>query len=267
MGSKAVLALTALAGVLGVIAAPSAASLPSLGPDEHALYGPYAEVWRVPSQRREIALTFDDGPFPFYTPMLLHALDLEHASATFFVVGRSAQEFPELVERIVASGDEIGNHTFNHYHMTRLTNGEIAYQIVAAGQLLERFTGHRLALFRPPFGRYDRRVVYIAHALGYQTIFWSDIPGDTEKDVSPESIAARAVAQATPGGIILLHSGHDATIDAVPIIIARLRSQGYEFVTVGRLLSGPTQADTINRMRSRTPEEPATLPPRKSPKR
>ncbi|MDQ2817728.1 MAG: polysaccharide deacetylase family protein [Candidatus Eremiobacteraeota bacterium] len=201
-------------------------------------HGPYGEIWRVPTDRREIALTFDDGPFPFFTPLLLHSLESARAPATFFVVGRSAQEFPELVERIVASGGEIGNHTFNHYHLTRLSNGDIAYQIGADGQLLEQLTRRRPVLFRPPFGRYDRRVAYIAHAMGYVTVLWSDIPGDTEKDATAQSIAARAVGQASPGGIILLHSGQYATIQAVPAIVARLRAQGYRFVTVSRLISG-----------------------------
>ena len=79
-----------------------------------AAYGQYDEVWRVHTQRKDIALTFDDGPYPFYTPLLLHVLGRSQVHATFFLVGRSAQEFPELVSRIVASGDELGNHTFNH---------------------------------------------------------------------------------------------------------------------------------------------------------
>ena len=213
-----------------------AAGAQSARPDSHPSYGPLGEVWRVPMQRREIALTFDDGPFPFYTPLLLHVLDQTHVHGTFFVVGRSAQEFPQLVERIVASGDEIGNHTFNHYKLTALSNGDVAYQIAASGLLLERFTGHPLTLFRPPHGRYDHRVVYLAHEMGYQTIFWNDMPGDVE-DISTATEVARAVRAATPGGIVLLHSGQYKTIEALPAIIGQLRERGYTFVTVGQLLA------------------------------
>src|SRR5579864_4759667 len=102
-------------------------------------FGQYGEVWRVPMRKREIALTFDDGPYPFYTPLLLHVLDRSRVPATFFIVGRSAQEFPELVDRIVASGDEIGNHTFNHYTLTQLNEGQIASQITLDGEFLEPF--------------------------------------------------------------------------------------------------------------------------------
>ncbi len=200
-------------------------------------YGAYGEVWHVPTKRREIALTFDDGPFPFYTPLLLHVLEADRVPATFFVVGRSAQEFPQLVERIVAAGDEIGNHTFNHYKLTKLNDAQIYYQIGADEEILEKFTSHPLTLFRPPHGRYDRRVVSIAREMGYHTIFWSDMPGDVEDSATSDLIAARTVAQATPGGIILLHSGQYKTIEALPAIIGRLRGQGYMFVTVGRLLT------------------------------
>lgn len=205
-------------------------------PRAHGDYGPYGEVWRVPMRRREIALTFDDGPYPFYTPLLLHILNRSGVHATFFIVGRSAQEFPQLVERIVASGDEIGNHTFNHYKLTQLTDDQIAYQIAADDHLLEQFTGgRRLTLFRPPHGRYDRRVVSIAHELGYRTIFWNDSPQDT-KTIAPEVEVKRVLDGATPGGIVLMHSGQYRTIVALPEIIDQLRARGYTLVTVGQLL-------------------------------
>lgn len=194
------------------------------------------EVWRVPMQEREIALTFDDGPYPFYTPLLLHELERSHVAATFFVVGRSAQEFPELVREIVEDGNEIGNHTFNHYKLTKLTAAQIADQIALDGQFLAPFAGHPITLFRPPHGRYDHRVVAIAHAMGYETVFWNDSPEDT-KNILPSLIVSRVVSHATPGGIVLLHNGQYKTIEALPVIIERLRAEGYRFVTVSQLLA------------------------------
>src|SRR5579864_6797266 len=129
--------------------------------DDSLLYGPYGQVWRVPMQRREIALTFDDGPYPFYTPLLLHVLERSNVPATFFIVGRSAQEFPELMQRIVAGGNEIGDHTFNHYTLTQLSDSQIAYQIAAGGNFLQQFTSQPVTLFRPPHGRYNQHVVAI----------------------------------------------------------------------------------------------------------
>jgi peptidoglycan/xylan/chitin deacetylase (PgdA/CDA1 family) len=197
--------------------------------------GVLGEVWRVPMYRKEIALTFDDGPYPFYTPLLLHELERSRAPATFFLVGRSSQEFPELVEDIVADGDEIGNHTFNHYRLTRLSDDDIARQISMDGEILAPYAGDPITLFRPPYGRYDHRVVALAHSMGYHTIFWNDSPEDT-KPVSPALIVERVLAQATPGGIVLLHNGQYKTIEALPVIIDRLRARGYTFVTVTRLL-------------------------------
>ncbi len=193
------------------------------------------KIWRVHTARKEIALTFDDGPYPFYTPVLLHVLNRSHVPATFFIVGRSAQEFPELVTRIVDAGDEVGNHTFNHYTLTALSDAQIAYQIAAGGAFLEQFTGKPLSLFRPPHGHCNAHILAIARALGYRTILWSDAANDV-KDIPPDVIARRVEAEASPGGIILLHSGQYRTIVALPRIIDRLRAQGYTFVTVSKLL-------------------------------
>jgi peptidoglycan/xylan/chitin deacetylase (PgdA/CDA1 family) len=208
-------------------------------------------IWRVHTQRKDIALTFDDGPYPFYTPLLLHVLERSRVPATFFIVGRSAQEFPELVSRIVDSGDEIGNHTFNHYTLTALTDADIATQIQRDGALLEQFTGRPLTLFRPPHGRVNRHVVNIASDLGYRTILWSAAANDV-KDVPPELIVARIMGEASPGGIILLHSGQFRTIEALPQIIDGLRAQGYTFVTMSKLLddsdtSGPDIEQFVKR--------------------
>jgi peptidoglycan/xylan/chitin deacetylase (PgdA/CDA1 family) len=207
--------------------------------------GPLGEVWRVPMRRKEIALTFDDGPYPFYTDLLLHELERSHVVATFFLVGRSSQEFPELVNHIVADGDEVGDHTFNHYKLTKLSGPQIAAQISEDASLLEPFVGAPLKLFRPPHGSFDHRVVALAHAMGYDTIFWSDSPEDT-KDISPALVVKRTLDQASPGGIILMHNGQYRTIEALPIIIDRLRSEGYTFVTVTRLLEDGRRYDGLN---------------------
>ena len=219
-------------------AATAAALSMPLAPERHLEphgLGILGEVWRVPMERREIALTFDDGPYPFYTPLLLHELERSRVPATFFLVGRSCQEFPELVEDIVSDGDEIGNHTFNHYKLTHLSESAIEQQIALDGKELAPFSHEPITLFRPPHGRYDHRVVALAHAMGYSTIFWNDSPEDT-KDVSPALITRRVLAQATPGGIVLLHSGQYRTVEALPVIIDRLRSEGYRFVTVSQLM-------------------------------
>lgn len=201
---------------------------------------PDGRIWFVPMQRKEIALTFDDGPYPFYTPLLLHQLDSERAPATFFLVGRTMQEYPQLVERIIASGDELGNHTFNHFTLTTLGSDAIEDQIASCGALIERYTGGAPALFRPPHGHYDARVIDIARKLGYRTILWNDAPDDAKAnsvEVPVALIVQRVLVHAKPGGIVLLHSGQYNTIVALAQIIPQLRAQGYSFVTVSQLLA------------------------------
>lgn len=202
----------------------------------HSYVGADDRVWLVHTQRKLIALTFDDGPYPFYTPLLLHVLDRSHVHATFFCVGRSAQEFPDLMDRIIESGDDVGNHTFNHIKLSGLSATQIADQLIEADAILASFVGHRIDLFRPPHGRYDRRVIEVATAMGYRTILWSDSPEDY-KDISPTVEVERVMQQARPGAIVLLHSGQFRTIEALPVIIDRLRAQGYTFVTVDELLA------------------------------
>jgi len=211
----------------------------------HAGMAPDGRVWYVPMHRREIALTFDDGPYPFYTPLLLHQLAMEEATpATFFLVGRTVQEYPQLVERILSAGNEVGNHTYNHYSLTSLSDEEIQDQILDCGTLLTQYTGSQPTLFRPPHGRYDARVVEIARQLGYRTILWNDAPDDAPKDNSElpvPLIVERVLEQAKPGGIILLHSGQFNTIEAIPQIVDTLQTQGYRFVTVSQLLADQEQ--------------------------
>ncbi len=238
LAAAAAFALLALAMFLPAAASSIAkrTAAPESSGTLHEYVGVGDEIWRVHTQRRLIALTFDDGPYPFYTPLLLHVLERSHVPATFFCVGRSAQEFPDLMDRIIESGGDIGNHTFNHFKLNGLSDTQIANQIIEAGAVLTAFVGHRIDLFRPPHGRYDKRVLEIASAMGYRTIFWSDSPEDT-KDISPALEVARVMGQARPGGIVLLHSGQYRTIEALPVIIDRLRAQGYTFVTVDQLLA------------------------------
>lgn len=230
------------AGVAAAAPAATVASegLPVVGESPHSGIGADGRVWFVPMQRKEIALTFDDGPYPFYTPLLLHQLESENVPATFFLVGRTVQEYPQLVERIVASGSEIGNHTFNHISLTGLSPEEIQDQIADCGTILEQYTGSQPTLFRPPHGRYDTRVVEVARALGYRTILWNDAPDDAPAnnvEVPVPVIVQRVVEQAKPGGIVLLHNGQYNTALALPAIIEQLRDDGYSFVTVSQLLT------------------------------
>lgn len=193
-----------------------------------------------------IALTFDDGPYPVDTPLLLDALTELHVPATFFLIGRDGEQYPELVRRIAARGDEIADHTLTHPDLDALGDAAVRREIADGATVLGRFVADPAlrTMVRPPHGRYREATLRVAQSAGYSTVLWNDDPGDW-RDVSAESLRQHILAHATAPEIVLLHSGRRATIDLLPEIVARFRSAGYTFVTVGALLSRVTP-DQLN---------------------
>jgi peptidoglycan-N-acetylglucosamine deacetylase len=184
---------------------------------------------------RWLALTFDDGPHPEYTPRILAVLKQFRVPATFFVVGEMAERYPELVRAEVAAGHSVGNHTYHHVSLPKIPEEFVETEIQACGEVLQAITGRRPVLFRPPGGDYNDPVAGTAEALGYTIVLWTDDPGDF---ASPGTavIERRTGAAASRGGILLLHDGVQETIDALPAILTRLQRAGYEFVTVDQML-------------------------------
>jgi peptidoglycan-N-acetylglucosamine deacetylase len=185
---------------------------------------------------RVVALTFDDGPNPDATPAILDALAARGAKATFFVLGRHAERWPDLVKRIADEGHSIGNHGYFHrklhfksprYVRDDLTRGTLA--IVEAG-------GGDPRLFRAPHGFRSPWVTWIARSLGQQTVGWSLGVWDSDRP-GVDAIAERTVGGTRPGSILLLHDGDGydpsgdrmQTAHAVPLIVERLLAQGYRF--------------------------------------
>lgn len=207
-------------------------------------------VQRVGGHRRQVALTFDDGPDPRWTPKLLDILKREHVPATFFVTGASALGEGPLLRRIIAQGSELGNHSTTHADMSRQSRHAVQLELNATERLVEAYTGRTMRLFRPPFlgdADPDRRdelhASRIAADMGYLTVGLNVDPLDW-KAPGVDAIVARAVSQVEagtakrPAQVILLHdSGGDRnqTIAALPLIIRALRARGYTFVTASRL--------------------------------
>jgi peptidoglycan/xylan/chitin deacetylase (PgdA/CDA1 family) len=186
---------------------------------------------------RLIALTFDDGPYPVETPLLLDELDDLHVRATFFLIGRDGQQYPELVRRIAAHGDEIADHTLTHPNLDGLDAAATKREIDEGARVLAAIVPDPAlrTLMRPPHGRYTLETLHTAQADGYDVVLWNDDPGDW-RAVSADVIAAHLFRFATAPEIVLLHSGRRATIDMLPRVVARFRAEGYTFVTVGELL-------------------------------
>ncbi|MBV8116681.1 MAG: polysaccharide deacetylase family protein [Candidatus Eremiobacteraeota bacterium] len=186
---------------------------------------------------RLIALTFDDGPYPVFTPMLLDVLRDARVPATFFLIGRDAQEWPEITRRIETEGNEVGDHTYSHPNLDEESDGDVRNEILQGGDVLWNLThdsGVR-TLFRPPHGRYTERTLQIAQSLGYSTVLWTDDSGDW-RTLTTQQIERHLLEHATAPEIVLLHSGKLATIEAMPTVIEHFERAGYRFVTVSELL-------------------------------
>jgi peptidoglycan/xylan/chitin deacetylase (PgdA/CDA1 family) len=184
-----------------------------------------------------IALTFDDGPYPVTTPLLLDELRDLHVPGTFFLIGRDAQQWPELAQRIEADGDEIADHTLTHPDLDRETPEQVRAEILGGRDALWAIApdpGIR-KYFRPPHGRFTLQTIQVAQSLGYDVVLWNDDAGDW-RTLTPAALARHLERHATAPEIVLLHSGKQATIDMLPEVVARFRAAGYTFVTVGTLL-------------------------------
>jgi len=196
-----------------------------------------------------IALTFDDGPYPVDTPLLLDTLADLHVHATFFLIGRDGEQYPALVRRIAAGGHEIADHTLTHPDLDRLDAAAVRSEIDAGASALSAIVPDpALRRFvRPPHGRYRLETLRAIAAAGYDTVLWNDDPGDW-RAIGPSAIEAHVLRFATAPEIVLLHSGRPATIAMLPAVVGRFRAAGYRFVTVGELLAH-VAPDIINHPR------------------
>lgn len=186
---------------------------------------------------RLIALTFDDGPYPVFTPMLLDVLHDLHVPATFFLIGQDAQQWPELTRRIETDGNEIADHTYTHPNLDQESADEVRREILTGGQTLWALSGDPATktLMRPPHGRYTEATLQVAQSLGYDVVLWTDDSGDWRTVTVPQ-LQRHLLMHATAPEIVLLHSGKLATIEALPYVVSRFKAAGYRFVTVGELL-------------------------------
>lgn len=187
-------------------------------------------------RKKRIAITFDDGPDPRFTPVILHILKAHHAKATFFIIGSSARRFPGMVSQISGDGHEIGNHTDTHPPADQITDREVS----KCDFTLWALTGLRPTLFRPPRGTLDDRLLEIAARTNHIIAMWS-WDTDTRDWSRPgyRTIVNHAVQNAHPGDIVLFHDGgghRKQTVRALPIVLERLSKEGYRFVTVSELL-------------------------------
>ena len=191
------------------------------------------------NQSKKIAITFDDGPHPRYTPEILDLLDEYGVKATFFVVGQNAAYYPELVKAEVDRGHEVGNHTFSHANLREVAYDGVCREISKTERLIYENTDFRARLLRPPEGIYSQAVCDAAADFDYTIVLWSIDTKDWAHNPS-EKIAEQILTEVRGGDIILFHDfiGKDSpTPAALRMIIPTLLAEGYRFVTVSELLS------------------------------
>jgi cellulose synthase/poly-beta-1,6-N-acetylglucosamine synthase-like glycosyltransferase/peptidoglycan/xylan/chitin deacetylase (PgdA/CDA1 family)/spore germination protein YaaH len=198
-----------------------------------------------------VALTFDDGPDPTWTPRILDELKAARVPATFFIIGENALTQQSLLERLVAEGHEVGNHTYTHPNLGRTSPGQTRLELNATQRLFQAFTGHSLRLFRAPFfgdaePTTTDEIIPVSEAqdLGYLSVGLHVDPGDWKRPgvgaiVQRTVDAVLASSQERSGQVVLLHDGggdRSQTVQALPAIISQLRVRGYRFVPVSGLI-------------------------------
>ncbi len=201
-------------------------------------------VYKGQNEEKKIALTFDDGPHPTYTPQILDILKEYDIPATFFVIGENVDRHPDLVSRAVAEGHEIGNHTQTH-PLKQLTDEQMEAEISACEATIAECIDCRPRLFRPPGGILSETVTALADMHRYRVILWSIDTRDWAH-TPVEEITENVLRHVDAGAIILMHDAIDApspTPQALRLLIPILIKRGYQFVTVSQLLGNIEKAE------------------------
>lgn len=209
-------------------------------------------IKQVSTTKKLVALTFDDGPSQTFTPQVLDILQQYQAKATFFVVGKRAEKYPELIKRIAAEGHELANHTYNH-PLSPVKADKLAEELDKTDEVIFNITQRHTLYFRPPGGKCTKATVEPALDKGYKVVLWTaqEDPKDWS-DPGVAKIVSQVVDNVRNGSIIILHDcGGDRTqtVEALPQIIEALQKKGYVFVTVSELLRDSNTVPAIEEFR------------------
>lgn len=194
------------------------------------------EIHQGNPRSKLVALTFDDGPHPKYTPQIISLLSAHKVPATFFVVGKQAERFPHLVAQESQLGFEIGNHTYEHFRLNLVRGDELIEQILKTQEIVRNITGKEPRLIRPPGGLLDDKAFETISQSGLTVVLWSYNSNDINKR-DPKAILKSVLENTRGGSILLFHDGVQGTIEALPEIIKALQKEGYRFVTVSELIA------------------------------
>lgn len=199
-------------------------------------------VYSVERDDHVIAVTFDASWGADNTPKLLDILDEYDAKCTFFLVGLWVDKYPDMVQVIVERGHEIGNHSATHPHMSKLSESKMLEELRMMSDKVEKLTGVRPTLFRPPYGDYNNSVIRTVRSAGYEAVQWS-VDSLDWKNISPQDMIRRA-GKVGKGDIILFHNDSQYLLDALPTLLQSYKEQGLQMVKVSDiLLEGETTID------------------------
>lgn len=196
------------------------------------------------SNLKQVAITFDDGPDEFVTPRILDALKLNEVKATFFLVGKMAFKYPDVVKRIASEGHVIANHTWSHPRISGLTSEQIEEEVTRTDEFLAKLLGYHPVIFRPPYGIVTIPMLKVLTEMGYKTVIWT-VDSEDWAGISAPEIIKNVQRKIDQGGIILQHSSSNEGIDvsntihALPRILELLKNKGYTVVTIPKLLNFP----------------------------
>ncbi|MDC2864524.1 peptidoglycan-N-acetylglucosamine deacetylase [Bacillus sp. BP-3] len=204
----------------------------------------YAYAFAGPYNKAEVALTFDDGPDPVYTPQVLNKLKKHGVKATFFLLGENAERYPEVVKRIVNEGHIVGNHTYNHPNLNKIDDKQYHEQMLKTEKILQKLTGYSPKFFRPPYGIINENQMKWATEQNFMIIQWSVDTLDW-KGLNSQEITNKVLGNTFPGSILLQHTAPggklQGSVDALDRFIPDLTSNGARFVTLPKMFNTTKQ--------------------------
>lgn len=192
-------------------------------------------IYSVETDEKKIAISFDCAWGVDYTDTLLDVMAKNDVRCTFFAVQFWVEKYPEYVEKIVSAGHEMGTHSRTHPYMSKLTEAQIRDELTASSAAIERLTGQKVTLFRPPYGDYNNLLIDTCNSMGLYPIQW-DVDSLDWKNLSATEIAMRIINGAKNGSIILCHNNGLHTAEALPLIFSTLKNRGFTFVPIGELI-------------------------------
>lgn len=193
-----------------------------------------------PSAGNRIAITFDDGPTPGVTNVVLDELKKRNIRSTFFMIGKRVVAAPELAQRVLAEGHEVCNHTFNHLKLNTLPDQQVDWEIQKTQDTIGEVLNHRPTWLRPPYGAFRKNQIGIPQSRDIGVVFWNVDPRDWSQP-GEEKIVSTILTHTKPGSIILCHDLHKQTANCVGQILDGLLERKYEFTSISDFLGLPYQ--------------------------